>query len=640
MNASITAPHLLPPDEQAALWQHLFQHTPGGLIGLDPVRDSATGTIVDFRYRFVNEVARRDIVRDRPGLPSDLVGQLVTTYFPSIRPLAMWRAFIEVVETQGPQQFKDMYAADGFNASGRMAILPLGDGLLLSYVHNTNDPNSTQALHRQTTRLSNIINNSPHAVVLFDAVRDGRGEIIDFQVSLVNRLFEVMTGLQADFFTGMPLSRLYPVTLPRMDRLRDVMNYGEPIRHEEYVTSHDMWLDITLTRIEDGLLVSLNDITEEKASIDELEHQARLLDGILNTIQSGLSVFEAVRDTDGRLVDYLYIEASQALLNGLGLTREQIVGQRLLTVLPGFKNTTLWPIYMRVLETGISNQFETHYKEDGFDKHFALSVAKLNDGLVISYTNITDSKQAQQQLESLVLELRRSNENLEQFAYVASHDLQEPLRKIVSFGDALEQEFSHELSESAAAMIRRMQHAAGRMRLLVQDLLAYAQVTSHLPTHKPVPLTALLADVLTRFDDTIREGQAGITVGTLPVVIGDTELLRNLFENIIGNALKFHQPGRDLRIGITGQIVSHPELLPTVSQCAEIRITDTGIGFEEKHLDRIFTVFQRLHRQSQYEGTGIGLAICKKIVELHGGAITARSQPGQGATFIVWLPVD
>ena len=639
MNATLSSLNWLPPEEQASLWQHLFQHTPGGLVGMAAVRDPQTGAVVDFSYRFANTTALRDIIRNQPDFYPDITGELVTTYFPSIRQTSLWLAYLDVMETQQPRQLEESYTVDGLDARGRMAIMPLGDGLLLSYFHNTNDPASTQALHRQSTRLSNILNSSPSGIIVFDVVRNTGGQPVDFRISLVNQVFEAMTGLQADFFTGMPIGNLYPLTPLQLEKLRTVMQTGEPIRHEEYVKSHDIWVDITLTRIEEGLLARLNDVTAEKESTGKLERQARLLDGILTTVQNGLSVLEAVRDENGRLVDYQYLEASQALLNGLQLTRDQVVGQHLLTILPGFPKTTLWPIFMRVLETGASHQFETHYQTDGFDRHFALSVAKLNDGLVVSYTNITESKQAQQQLEALVIELRRTNESLEQFAYVASHDLQEPLRKIISFGDALEQEFGAELSEPAQAMIGRMQRAASRMRLLVQDLLNYARLTSNPTAHRLVSLNDLLTGILADFDADIQKRGVILTLDALPPVVGDAALLRDLFKNIVSNALKFHQPGRPSRITVTGQLVNRPTTQPGVGHGAEICISDNGIGFDEQHIDRIFTVFQRLHGQSQYEGTGIGLAICKKIVELHGGSITARSQSGVGTTFSVWLPV-
>lgn len=633
------APSPLTTDEQALLWRQLVAHTPGGIFRLEAVRDPQTNAVVDFRYLFINAVALRDVFRRQPDQQHDVAGQLFSTYFPSIRQSPLWDLYLTVVATQQALTGDGAYLFDGHSLRVEMAVSPVGNGILVSYNEISGYHRSTQALERQSARLTAMLDSSPNAMVVLDAVRDADGKPVDFRVNTTNRLFDSLLGQPASYTAGMSLSAFYPVKPWQMAALVQLMNTGEPLRREEYWAEHDCWLDIILTRIDDGFTATLRDVTSEKKSLDQLERQAQLLAGLMSTVQNGLTVLEAIRDEAGRLVDYRYLEASQSLLDGLGMSREQIIGQRILTILPGLQNTTIWPNYLRVLETGVPHQFENHYKADGYDRYFALSVARLNDGLVVSYTNVTDAKLAQNQLESLVVELRRSNESLDQFAHVASHDLQEPLRKIVSFGDVLQQQHSVGLSDSAADLIRRMQNAAGRMRILVQDLLTYSRLTGNPTQYEPVSLDEVVATVLTDFGDLVVERRAELSISPLPAVRGDIRLLVSLFQNIVGNALKFHQPGQPPRIRITGQLTRYPDALPTASHCAEINIMDRGIGFDEKYLDRIFTVFQRLHSQQHYAGTGIGLAICKKVVELHGGAIAARSQPGAGATFTVWLPV-
>lgn len=243
----------------------------------------------------------------------------------------------------------------------------------------------------------------------------------------------------------------------------------------------------------------------------------------------------------------------------------------------------------------------------------------------------------------MVLELRRSNENLEQFAYVASHDLQEPLRKIQSFGDVLHQQYGHELSDSAADIVQRMRQAAARMRTLVQDLLAYSRVTGQPDSYVAVDTNQLVRTVLAQFHDDINAKQALVQTEPLPPIWGDAALLRQLFQNLISNALKFVRPAVSPTIQIGGRAVTEPAdpNAPGISlpgTYVEVTVSDNGIGFDEKYLDRIFTIFQRLHGRNQYTGTGIGLAICKKISDVHGGAITARSRLGHGTTFTVYLP--
>lgn len=249
-----------------------------------------------------------------------------------------------------------------------------------------------------------------------------------------------------------------------------------------------------------------------------------------------------------------------------------------------------------------------------------------------------------QQLETSVYELQRSNENLQQFAYVASHDLQEPLRKIQSFGDILKKRYELQLGDGAD-YLSRMQLAAKRMSVLIEDLLTYSRITTRQQATGEVMLDNVLRTVLNNLELRIKESSASIAVEPLPVVRGDASQLTQLFQNLLSNAVKFQKPGIHpvIRIATTKinatEIPADPNLRQETGMYHRIDVSDNGIGFEEKYLDRIFEVFQRLHGKSQYTGTGIGLAICKKVAVNHGGIITATSQPGEGATFNVYLPV-
>lgn len=248
-----------------------------------------------------------------------------------------------------------------------------------------------------------------------------------------------------------------------------------------------------------------------------------------------------------------------------------------------------------------------------------------------------------QQLQISVEELKRSNQNLEQFAYIASHDLQEPLRKIQSFSDLLQTQYGHQLGAGIDYALR-MQLAARRMSNLIKDLLTYSRISTRQEAITPVALTNVMQAVLTDLDVTIQETNAQVSVDALPVVSGDASQLGQLFQNLLSNALKFHPPGVAPVVRVQAQVVLASDLPPSVKPSRlvpayqRIDVTDNGIGFDEKHTDRIFQVFHRLHGKKEFPGTGIGLAICEKVVTNHGGSITARSQPGQGATFSVFLP--
>lgn len=249
--------------------------------------------------------------------------------------------------------------------------------------------------------------------------------------------------------------------------------------------------------------------------------------------------------------------------------------------------------------------------------------------------DITDRKRAEEQLRAYAIELERSNRELQDFAYVASHDLQEPLRKIQVFGERLQTKYRDTLDETAQDYLTRMEDAASRMKKLIQDLLAFSRVTTHAKPFTPVDLNEVVTGVLQDLETRITETGATVQVGQLPTIEADSTQMRQLFQNLIGNAIKFH------RDGVPPVVTISAECLPddtSARDLCRITVADNGIGFDPKYLDRVFAVFQRLHSRSEYPGTGVGLALCRKIVLRHQGTITADSTPGEGSTFIVMLP--
>jgi PAS domain S-box-containing protein len=254
---------------------------------------------------------------------------------------------------------------------------------------------------------------------------------------------------------------------------------------------------------------------------------------------------------------------------------------------------------------------------------------------------VEERKRIELQLREVGVELTRSNRELEQFAYVASHDLQEPLRKIQAFGDRLRTRFSEVLPEAGKEYVERMHVSAARMRRLIDDLLTFSRVTTQARPFVRVDLGKLAQEVISDLDEYINQNGGQIEVANLPAINADPTQMRQLFQNLIANAIKFHRPNVPPRIEVQGELINekYSSAVDEPSPTCRIRVRDNGIGFDEKYSDRIFQVFQRLHGRDEYEGTGVGLAICRKIVERHGGTITAQSQVGQGTTFIVTLPI-
>ena len=255
--------------------------------------------------------------------------------------------------------------------------------------------------------------------------------------------------------------------------------------------------------------------------------------------------------------------------------------------------------------------------------------------------NETQLRAYEQQLRGKIQELEVSNQELERFAFVASHDMQEPLRKIQTFGDLLGQHYLPQADGLGRTYLDKMLTSADRMSKLIRDLLSFSRLKNQPAAFQRVALGEVIDRVLTDLELPISASGASVSVvGTLPVIDAVPSQMEQLFTNLIGNALKYMAPGTSPRVTVSARRVggdAYPDLLPD-QPYHELLIADNGIGFDEKYLDRIFDVFQRLHAKATYEGTGIGLAICKRVVGYHGGYITARSREGVGTTFVIVLP--
>jgi len=305
----------------------------------------------------------------------------------------------------------------------------------------------------------------------------------------------------------------------------------------------------------------------------------------------------------------------------------------------------------RVIETGegIFNVEELRLHEDGTELWIQTTKVPLRDtdgsiiGLVGISGDISDRKITEDQLRRFAAQLENSNAELQNFASVASHDLQEPLRKIQAFSDRLRAKCGNMLNAQGLDYLERMQGAAQRMQVLIQDLLKLSRITSRALPFEKCDLAEVVRAVLSDLEIMIEQKNAVVEVGDLPMIEADPVQMRQLFQNLISNALKFQKAGENPEVVVEGRVYQMKERNITGAtpgqQICKIVIRDNGIGFDPKFAEQVFVVFQRLHSRSEYEGTGIGLAVCRKITDRHGGSIVAKSAEGQGAAFIVTLPV-
>ena len=302
------------------------------------------------------------------------------------------------------------------------------------------------------------------------------------------------------------------------------------------------------------------------------------------------------------------------------------------------------------LRQGSIDQYQTEQRfahADGHDLWGHLSVSGIRDAsgvlkqTVVQVQDVTARRQAETLVAEQHRQLERSNAELEQFAYIASHDLQEPLRKIQTLGDFLAEEAGATLDETCRDYLTRMQDAAGRMRRLIQDLLRLSRVSTHDLEPREVDLSEVLADVRADLELALRETDAELSAGELPTIQGDPTQLRQLLQNLVANGLKFQPAGNRPQIRVLAERVDQDRSPDgTAGAALRLSVRDNGIGFDERHLDRIFVPFKRLHGRQEYPGSGIGLAVCRKIVERHGGTLTARSTPGAGSVFVAEFPAS
>jgi light-regulated signal transduction histidine kinase (bacteriophytochrome) len=248
--------------------------------------------------------------------------------------------------------------------------------------------------------------------------------------------------------------------------------------------------------------------------------------------------------------------------------------------------------------------------------------------MVGSILDLTERKQAAEDLKKAAEELARSNKELEQFAYIASHDLQEPLRMVSSYTELLARRYKDKLDTTAMEFIGYAVDGARRMSTLINDLLAYSRVNTRQKPTELVDCEEIFRSTLDNLKIVIRETKASVTADALPTVMGDPTQLQQLFQNLVGNAIKFH--GED-----------SPRVRVSASRRAGVwlfSVKDNGIGIAQEDFERIFLIFQRLHGREEYPGTGIGLAVCKRIVERHGGRLWLESKQGEGTTFFFTIP--
>lgn len=340
-----------------------------------------------------------------------------------------------------------------------------------------------------------------------------------------------------------------------------------------------------------------------------------------------------------------------------GYSPEEIIGKKVDVLTPKERKKEVQKILNQLSLGGKVDHYETQrMRKDGKKIDISISISPVRNsvgeliGASTIARDITERKRLDAELkranaflekrvEERTKELSRSNRELQDFAYVASHDLQEPLRKIQSFGNLLYDEEKDHISPDGNAYLNRMLDAAGRMRVLIEDLLTFSRVTTKAQPFEKINLNKIIDEVISDLETSIADVKGKVRVEKLPEIEADPLQMRQLFQNLLTNALKFHKKNVPPEIKIAIDKNTNTGKINTRYNTITIVVSDNGIGFEQQYADQIFTIFERLHGRSEYKGTGIGLAVVRKIVERHKGHVTATSKLSEGATFSITLPL-
>lgn len=370
----------------------------------------------------------------------------------------------------------------------------------------------------------------------------------------------------------------------------------------------------------------------------ETESRLRESNALLESIFSNIHMLIAFLDTD-----FNFIRVNDAYAGAAGLPAAHFPGKNHFALYPHEENER---IFRSVAASGEPYaEFEKPFVyPDHPDRatfwNWTLQPLKTEKekvyGLILSLIDVTPQVETRKKIEIYAHELEAKNTALSDFASLASHDLREPLRKILTFGSRLESNLADTLNPDDRDYLRRMQNAATRMQTMLDGLLEYSHVATQNHPFQMVDLMRAADEAVSNLQVRIEETGATVAVASLPTLRADSLQMLQLFQNLIGNALKFHRKGVPPRVRVSGKIVSGD----ADGKHCELQVEDNGTGFDPKHAEQIFLPFKRLQGRQGPDGAGMGLAICRKIVERHGGRITAESEPGRGSLFTVTLPVE
>jgi PAS domain S-box-containing protein len=649
---------------------------------LESITDAFFALDNQWRFTYLNRQAEQLLQRTR----KDLLGKNLWDEFPEAVGSVLFEQYRKAISEQVSVEFEAFYPP--LNRWFDVHAYPARDGLSVYFQDITGRKRAEEALRESEARFRRFVESNIIGVVFAD---------LDGKIAMANNAFLQMVGYTPEeLHSGkMRWDEMTPPEYRYLDeqalnefRKLGVCNYFE----KEYIRKDGSRVPVLvggalLEGSQDNTVCFVLDISDRKRAQEELQRQtmrSQLFAEVTLKIRQSLEIEEILQTTVTEVQRIL--KADRVLIfqlwsNGFGKIVTEAVNPNWYSVLGQnitddyFESEYLHrysqgriytiadietaeipdcliefmqefkvkaklavPIFLKEKLWGllVAHQCERPRQWSSFETELMGQLAA-QIGIALAQAQLLEQETRQRQ------ELVRSNTELQQFASIASHDLQEPLRKIQAFGNRLKDKYSEALTDQGCDYLDRMQNAAQRMQTLIDDLLILSRVTTKAQPFVPVNLTQVTQEVLSDLEVCIQQSRGHVEVGELPIIDADPLQMRQLLQNLISNAMKFHRNEELPVVKIYSKLLESQEDHPTggltAPELCQIIVEDNGIGFDEKYLDRIFNVFQRLHTRSEYQGTGVGLAICRKIAERHEGSITAESTLGVGSKFIVTLPI-
>jgi PAS domain S-box-containing protein len=643
-----------------ALVENLLKSSPNIITQLTPSFDE-NNEIADFKILYTNE----QVERFTGDTPKSIIGSLLSESYPMVRSNGlleyMKKCFItgEIQVHEAPYDFNGNMLwlttttnklGDGVTNTSRDSSIEKQDEAKSKSFNERLASQNLELLDRKAF-LNNIFKSTSNVVMNLASVRDAKGSIIDFEILFMNDAINEITGDIPEEIKGTRMSKTFPTTFMTrvFDNLVECIENDKPVTYETTYEKdgETLWFQATAIKLNDGATVTTQDITGEKRRAKELmvlNEKLEIQNSILRDAENMAKVGSYSADIENELFDFSpnlyalleyepdefmptfdnyrklihpddeaeYIKQSNAVREGLGPN--------------GF-------VYRIKTKTNKVKWFKAYGHFEQRQKQKVL-VGVIQD--------VTQEIKAAERLKTKNLALKRSNLELESFNRVASHDLQEPMRKIQMFISRISDNELDQLSDKGRTYFEKIDKSANRMQTLIKYLLAYSRINKTKKDFVKVDLNDTMSKVLEDLDERIKEAKIDVVVDELPTVKAIPFQMEQLLNNLISNAIKYRIPGEDSKVVIDCKKLPRSKIPDAFDYKRKsyfrMSVMDNGIGFDQENSEKIFGLFERLHQKDEYSGTGIGLAICKKIVQNHKGHIVAESEEGNGASFCVYLP--